>query len=163
MFHELKLYLRRCGFGICVLIKASGCLSWGASTVLNYAFAKLDDNEEASYKRIGYIYGSGGLGSLLGPIIVANMLEVKNGKTFQMSIVVGLALQFCGWFGEAFFHMNFFVVCIFTALRTAGSSTIWVFSSLLFQVRLSVAERDIKFTLQFISYKNLVGIESSRL
>lgn len=140
MIHELKLYLRRCGFGICVFIKASATLSWGAATVLNYACAAqrgggFKDDDDIFYRRIGYIYSSGGLGSLLGPIVVANVLELKDGKTFQLAIVVGFALQFCGWFGQAWCFTHFWVVCFFTALRTAGSSTLWVFSSLLFQVR----------------------------
>ena len=156
MFNELKLYLRRCGFGICVLIKASGTLSWGAAAVLNNAFAHFEGKgtEIDFYRRLGFIYSSGGLGSLLGPIMVANMLEVKDGKTFQLAIIIGLGLQFCGWFGESLFSSNYVVVCAFTAFRTSGSATMWIFSSLLFQVRMN-------YTSIILSISNICTCEKN--
>ena len=41
------------------------------------------DNLNIFYRQAGYIYSSGGLGSLLGLIVVANVLELKDGKRFN--------------------------------------------------------------------------------
>ncbi len=69
MNSELFTYIWRCGFGLLVFVKASGCLIWGSADVLNVSFTHVEGDEAESSKRMGVLYSFIGLGCLCGPVI----------------------------------------------------------------------------------------------
>lgn len=138
MTTETILYLRHCGFGILILMKASGALVWGSADVLNILYAQVEGNEVKTSQRIGDMYSCIGIGCLLGPII-ANALFVdgKRPITMQIACIGAFAITSLGWFLVAN-APTFKMVCLFTIIRTMGSSIIWFNATLLLQVSLSI-------------------------
>ena len=135
MAMETCLYLRHCGFGLLILMKASGALVWGSADVLNILYAQVEGNEMLTSQRIGNMYSCIGIGCLLGPI-VANTFFVDGKRPITMQIVCigAFAIIIVGWFLVAN-APTFKLVCLFTIFRTMGSAIIWFNATLLLQVR----------------------------
>ena len=128
-------YLWQCGFGLLVLLKASGCLIWGSSDVLNVSFAQVDGDEAETSRRMGALYSSIGIGCLIGPIIAnSTVVHGKQPRTLQLAIIGGLVFMTAGWLGVGGNTSSFKMICAFTMVRTIGSSIMWLFSTLLLQV-----------------------------
>jgi MFS family permease len=136
MKKELILYLWYSGFGALVFLKASGCFIWGAADILNVSFSHIENDEAESSRRMGALYSSIGIGCLIGPIVAnSTIVDGKKPATLQLAILFGLAMMTIGWLGVASNASSFKLVCFFTGIRTTGSSLIWLFSTLLMQVR----------------------------
>jgi len=133
---ELILYLWYSGFGALIFLKSSGTLIWGAADILNVSFSHIENDEAESSRRMGALYSSIGIGCLIGPIVAnSTIVDGKKPATLQLAILFGLAMLTIGWLGVASNASSFKLVCFFTAIRTTGSSLIWLFSTLLMQVR----------------------------
>lgn len=131
---ELFSYVWRCGFGLLVFIKASGCLIWGSADVLNVSFTHVEGDEAESSKRMGIIYSFIGLGCLFGPIIAnSTFVHGKKPRTLQLSVVGAMLIMALGWYGIAKHSSSFKMICFFTSVRTLGSACIWINSTLLLQ------------------------------
>lgn len=138
MLKAVVKYLSNSGFGMLVLLKSSGSLIWGASDVLNIEYAHIPDDEEATSSRLGLIFSCIGLGCFVGPMFANLFTDPDRPATVQLICIGAMALMMSGWIG--FSQANSFAtICIFTALRSFGSSIIWVNSSLLLQ-RLTIME-----------------------
>lgn len=135
MQKELIQYLWCCGFGALVFLKASGCLIWGSADVLNVSFSYVDNDEAESSRRMGVLYSSIGVGCVVGPILAnSTIVDGRRPSTLQLAILCGLAMLTIGWLGIATHSSSFKHICIFTMVRTTGSSLIWLFSTLIMQV-----------------------------
>lgn len=134
MMRETFRYLSHSSFGLLVFLKASGCLIWGTSDVLNVSFSHVEGNEAESSKRMGSIYSSVGLGCLIGPILAnSTVVDGRRPRTLQLAVVGAMAVMTSGWIGIATNVTSFKAICAFTSVRTVGSAIIWLFSTLLLQ------------------------------
>jgi len=133
MIKELFLFLWNCGFGLLVLMKASGTVTWGSEDILNVLFSQVRDDEVESSRRLGMIYSSQGLGCLIGPILATTfIIDGKKPRTMQLACISGLVFVILGWIGIAN-APSFEAICFFSFFRCLGGSTIWIFSTLLLQ------------------------------
>jgi len=131
---DLVQYIWRCEFGLLILLKASGCLIFGSADVLNVTLAHVEGDESETSRLMGRIYSSVGIGCMIGPVL-ANSTIVHGDKprTLQLAILFGLVFMFAGWLGVARNISSFTSICAFTTIRSIGSATIWLFSTLLLQ------------------------------
>jgi len=131
---ELIQYIWTCDFGLLILLKATGCLIFGSADVLNITLSHIEGDESGTSRLMGRIYSCVGIGCMLGPVL-ANSTIVHGDKprTLQLAILFGLVFMFAGWLGVARNISSFTAICAFTAVRAIGSSTIWLFSTLLLQ------------------------------
>mmetsp|Transcript_15415 Transcript_15415/g.18766 ORF Transcript_15415/g.18766 Transcript_15415/m.18766 type:complete len:482 (+) Transcript_15415:93-1538(+) len=136
---DLFMYLFTCGFGLCVLLKASGTLCWGSQDVLNASFSYVHNDEGETSRRLGIIYSCAGIGCLLGPII-SNLTIVHGDRpnTIQLACIGAFMFIITGWLGIAS-APSFEVICLFTIVRAMGESIIWMNASLLLQTLTSPA------------------------
>ena len=132
MFCQVFSYLYESGFGLLVLMKASGSLVWGSADILNVEFSHVEGDEAETSKRLGLIFSCIGLGCLFGPMFANTMIQAERLGTMQLACVGSLAFMMMGWVGFAQ-DPGFALICVFTSVRSFGSSTIWVNSSLLLQ------------------------------
>jgi len=131
---ELFRYLKICGFGLLVFVKATGSFVWGPADVLNVSFSHVENDEAESSRRMGVLYSAIGAGCLLGPLLAnSTIVDAHKPKTFQLAILCGLLFMFSGWIGIGNNTTSFNSVCAFTMLRTVGSAVIWIFSTILLQ------------------------------
>jgi len=134
MQREVFKYLWQSGFGLLIFLKASGCLIWGSSDVLNVSFSNVEGDEAETSRRMGMLYSSIGIGCLIGPIIAnSTVVDGKRPCTLQLAILGGLVFMTGGWLGLATSSHSFRSVCAYTSFRTVGSAVMWLFSTLLFQ------------------------------
>jgi MFS family permease len=124
-------YLRASFFGTLVLVKASGALVYGASDVLNVSFSEQIKDSHSS-ERLGVLFAIVGIGCLLGPLVADRMTDMSNPSSLQLACVVSMAIETLGSLGMAAFN-PFWCICFMTGVRAAGSSVLWVDSSLLLQ------------------------------
>lgn len=139
MLCDVLQYLWRSGFGLLVFMKATGSIVWGFGDTLNVAYSFVPDDEAATSRRLGYVYSCMGIGCFLGPIIANFFTDPERPKTLQFVCIVAIAFMTIGWLGVAN-APSFGVICVFTAVKTVGSSTIWINSSLTLQ-RLAQPQR----------------------
>lgn len=124
-------YLRASFFGTLVLVKASGALVYGASDVLNVSFSeRVKDNH--SSERLGALFAIVGIGCLLGPLVADRLTTMSDPTSLQLACIVAMAIEALGALGMAAFN-PFWCICLMTGFRAAGSSVLWVDSSLLLQ------------------------------
>merc|ERR1711935_698965 len=97
-------YLRTSCFGVLVLLKATGALSWGAADVLNVSFSSENPHEGFlfdSTQRLGILFCFMGVGCILGPIIVEPFLDMNHTYTIQLSCIVSyflITIGYAGWY-----------------------------------------------------------------
>ena len=135
-------YLRSKSWGALVFLKFCACLVYGSADVLNVAFSEKrytngDSNDadlDGSSGRLGILFASVGVGCFVGPVVIEKVTDVENTSSLEAACVVSYLLLGLGYFGMAGID-SFLSLCIFNALRAAGSSIIWIYSSLLLQVR----------------------------
>lgn len=139
MLCDVLQYLRHSGFGLLVLMKSTGSVVWGFGDILNVSYSTIPGDEEATSRRLGLIYSCLGIGCLVGPGMANMFTDPERPATFQFACVTAVAVMMMGWFGIGN-APNFGTICAFTALKTIGTSTIWVNSSLILQ-RLTQPQR----------------------
>jgi len=133
-------YLRSKSWGALVFLKFCACLVYGSADVLNVAFSEKrytngDSNDadlDGSSGRLGILFASVGVGCFVGPVVIEKVTDVENTSSLEAACVVSYLLLGLGYFGMAGID-SFLSLCIFNALRAAGSSIIWIYSSLLLQ------------------------------
>jgi len=158
MTNEGYRYLRTKPWGPFVFLKFCAALIYGAADVLNVSFSEqskgnnnalVDDDDydganimEGSSQRLGLLFGFVGIGCFLGPIIVDRFTDMDRVTSLERACVGSFLLMAIGCYGlslssspfdEHGDHRNFFWVCAFTSVRSAGSSVVWVQSSLILQ------------------------------
>uniref|UniRef100_A0A7R9W1B8 Major facilitator superfamily (MFS) profile domain-containing protein n=1 Tax=Pseudictyota dubia TaxID=2749911 RepID=A0A7R9W1B8_9STRA len=127
-------YISRSSFAPYVFLKLSAALVFGASDVLNAAFSQQSGKDEAgNSKRLGILFASAGIGCLIGPLVADPVTDMKNPRSLLQACVVSLGFVTIGYFGLAFFA-PFISICLFSAVRAAGSAVLWVDSTLILQV-----------------------------
>jgi hypothetical protein len=139
-------YLKLKPWGAFVFLKGCAGLIYGAAEILNVAFSErsnttdnrgADINLEGSSGRLGVIFASVGIGCFVGPIISEKLTDMDNPSSLEAACLVSYALMAVGYFGLAEIE-GFVSVCLFSSIRAAGSSIVWIYSSLLLQVRTSM-------------------------
>jgi hypothetical protein len=138
MSYAVLGYLHKSGFGMAVLLKSSGSVVWGAADILNVEYAHVPYDEGATSERLGLLFSCIGLGCLLGPMCANLVTDPDRLATLQLVCIGAISFMMSGWIGFAS-STDFTTICIFTTVRSFGSSIIWVNSSLLLQ-RLSIPE-----------------------
>jgi len=132
-------YLRQSFFGPLVFLKASGALLYGASDILNVSFSQQENDEKGSSIRLGVLFACMGAGCFFAPLIAERFTDMKNMRSLQIACIVGYALITFGMAGMGYYP-DFVVICLFTMLRSSGSSIMWINSSILLQVRDTFAD-----------------------
>jgi len=127
-------YIRSSAFGPIVFIKTSGAIIWGAFDVLNVAFSEIPGDTQESSERLGIIFSYVGVGCIVGPLFCDNCLDLKKPESLQLLCIASLGIVTISCFGLSYFT-SFFSICFFTAIRSFGSSILWIYSSLILQVR----------------------------
>ena len=146
MATETFFYLQHCGFGLLILMKASGALVWGSADVLNILYARVEGDEEKTSARIGQMYSCIGVGCLIGPIFAnAFIVDGKRPITMQIACIWAFAIIVLGWIFVAN-APTFPLVCFFTIFRTMGSAIIWFNATLILQVWLHWALYNVFYT-----------------
>lgn len=125
-------YLWSSFFGAVVLIKATAALVYGACDVLNVAFSERG-NDQGMPLRLGLLFAFVGIGCLCGPLLFDRWTDMENPKGLQISCIVSMGLMASGSILMGVFNGYFWMTCCFTAVRSAGSSVLWINSSLLLQ------------------------------
>lgn len=128
-------YLCSSFFGGIVFVKASGAILFGASDVLNVSFAERDVEAEGNASlRMGAIFAASGIGCLLGPLGA----DYAKGETppasyLQLGFIGGLSFLTAGYFALGL-TQNFLLICLISVFRAAGSSLLWIDSSVILQM-----------------------------
>lgn len=130
-------YLYQSYFGALVFLKGTAALGYGACDILNVAFAEQTPAGEVaaameSNGRIGILFSLVGVGCLVGPLVAEPWIHVERPITLQTSCLLAFLLSTVGYFGWATIPY-FWSICIFAVIRAAGSSNIWIHSTLLLQ------------------------------
>jgi hypothetical protein len=132
-------YLKSQPWGAFVFLKGCAGLIYGTADILNVAFSERgEDNDnnvnlDGSSGRLGILFGSVGVGCLIGPIISEKFTDMENASSLEGACLISYLLMAIGYYGLARVE-GFVSVCIFTSVRAAGSSIVWIYSSLLLQV-----------------------------
>jgi len=139
MTNEGLAYLRSKPWGPFVFFKFSAALIYGAGDVLNVSFSERgnkfnasDHTMEGSSQRLGMLFSFVGIGCFLGPMIVDHFTHMDQVKSLERACLGSFLLMAFGCYGLSQVE-SFLWVCVFTSVRSAGSSIVWVQSSLLLQ------------------------------
>lgn len=119
-----------------VCIKACGSLAWGAVDLLNVRFSEMPSLQSLGDQSttLGLIFATVGLGCFLGPIGMNRAVAPR-----RLPLMVGVAASFAfvaAGFGMmlAGYTQGIGWVLAATFVRSIGSSTLWVYSTLLLQL-----------------------------
>lgn len=126
-------YVRSSPHGALVFIKGSGAIMFGASDVMNAAFAEVDD--ELQSERLGLLFACVGVGAFLGPLVTDRFVKMERLITVQRLCVLAFGVMAIGYLGIGV-SGTFWETCLWTVLRASGMSISWIDSSLLIQVSL---------------------------
>lgn len=131
MFIEGTQYIWKSSFGGLVLVKATASLVYGGFDVLNVAFAEKGNIEGRPF-RLGILFACSGIGCLVGPMLVDSYTDMSRPHTLQLSCVGSFVFLTLGSMVLGF-TSRFWIICVFTMVRAAGSSVLWINSSILLQ------------------------------
>jgi MFS family permease len=126
-------YLVSSYFGGIVLLKFTISLAYGACDVLNVAFSEMGDHSEDNNKKLGILFALVGIGCLFGPLATEPFTDIERPTTVQLACVMGFFLSAIGYGGWSFEGAPFWSITTFALIRSAGSSIIWINSTLLLQ------------------------------
>ena len=136
-------YLRSKPWGSFVFLKGCAGLIYGAAEILNVAYSEkaiatgengTDINLDGSREKLGMIFASVGVGCFIGPVISEKLTDMDKTTTLEIACLVSYLLMGIGYLGMALIE-GFISVCIFSSIRAAGSNMVWIYSTLLLQVR----------------------------
>lgn len=130
-------YLKSEPWGAFVFLKGCAGLIYGAADILNVAFSEKGNgtnNLDDSSGRLGLIFASVGVGCFIGPIVSEQLTDMEKPSSLKSACIVSYALMGIGYLGLAQIE-GFVSVCLFSSVRSAGSNILWIYSSLLLQVR----------------------------
>ena len=136
-------YIRSQSWGALVFLKFCGCIMviFGSADVLNVAFSEKiytngDSNNVAQYgisERLGILFASQGIGCIIAPVI-ETVTDMEKINSLEAACVVSYLLLGLGHFGMAGIE-GLVPLCVFNSVRSAGSNIIYIYSSLMLQVR----------------------------
>jgi len=122
--------------------KAFGALVWGAADVLAVRFSETPQTFGQlgdSGQTLGYIFSAVGVGCLLGPTLASKAAgDVQDSDSGLLGVIAcGFGLLFVGYLAMvlAIRMERIEPVLLSSALRSSGSSIIWIYSTLLLQLR----------------------------
>jgi len=147
VIRDLFKYLVACGFWVMVFQRASASLVWGMEDITNAEFANMsiqddgsENDEVVSANKIGMIYSVSGVGCFVGPSLLNLFTNSHYPYTYQRACLVGLILLSIGWLiiglsssSGAAANNTFALVLVGTFVRTMGSGSIWMNSTLALQ------------------------------
>jgi len=133
-------YLRSKPWGPFVLLKFCAALIYGAADVLNVSYSErgLDDGddamttEESSSQRLGILFAFVGIGCFIGPIVADPFTDMDRSESLERMCWISFLSMAVGCYGLSQVE-SFGWVCVMTSVRSAGSSIVWIDSSLLLQ------------------------------
>lgn len=129
-------YLSSSYFGALIFLKGTSALGYGACDILNVAFSEQANtspsNTMTDNARLGILFSLAGIGCLVGPLAMDSYILVERPKTLQASCVFAFGISCLGYVAWTIFP-SFEAVAVFSILRAAGSSIIWIHSNLLLQ------------------------------
>ena len=130
------VYLRSQPWGAFIFLKFCAALIYGASDILNVSFSEQGVNNaldmEGSSQRLGIIFAFVGIGCFIGPILAEPWSHMDNVSSLERSCLISFFFMALGCYGMSQFD-HFIWICISTSVRSAGSSVVWIYSSLLLQ------------------------------
>jgi hypothetical protein len=129
------IYLRSSFFGALVFVKFTGALIYGAADVLNVVLSEqqpVPGEVTDPNQRLGLLFSVVGVGCLLGPLIAEPFMDMERPSSLQLSCVVSFGVMAFGFYGWSMFT-PFWSLCFFASIRAAGSSILWINSSILLQ------------------------------
>ena len=127
-------YIKSSPIGTIVFMKGSGAIIWGSFDVFNVAFSRIEGDDKVTNERLGLLFAYVGLGCTIGPVLADYSIDMRKDEKLQQVCIFSLGLITFSVIGMCYFT-SFFSVCVLTITRSLGSSTIWVFSSVILQVR----------------------------
>lgn len=118
-----------------VIMKGCGSLTWGAVDILNVKFSENVNMQVAnsSSTTLGFIFASVGVGCFLGPVVLNAAVEPR-----PRPLVWASALAFIFLFAGAALMAaarKLYMVLAASLVRAVGSATLWIYSTLLLQLR----------------------------
>lgn len=133
-------YLSTSFFGGLVFFKASCALVTGATNVLNVSLSERSDGDETMWilrnmdteQRLGILFSITGIGCIMGPLLADPLTSVEQPRALQLACIYGFIAVTIGCFGVGVFH-PFWMVCVFSAVRSAGGGILWLDSQFLLQ------------------------------
>ncbi|KAL7464053.1 hypothetical protein ACHAXS_006762 [Conticribra weissflogii] len=143
-FHTMTIqgitYLRSKPWGPFVFLKFCAALIYGAADVLNVSFSErgsTDDQDdtllgESGSQRLGILFGFVGIGCFVGPIVADPFTDMDRSESLERMCWISFLSMAVGCYGLSRVE-SFGWVCVMTSVRSAGSSIVWIDSSLLLQ------------------------------
>ncbi len=127
-------YIMSSRFWPLVFLKLTSAIIYGGADVLNVSFSEKghENDEVGNSRRLGTLFFCVGFGCYIGPLIADNWSSMKNMNTIVNACVVAFGIQGIGLLGMSYFD-PFNCICLFTIVRSAGSSIAWIDSSILLQ------------------------------
>lgn len=119
-------------WGGLVLLKASGGICYGGADVLNVSYSEPNGVDKNSPARLGLLFACMGVGCTIGPLVADPFTNMKEPISMQKACIVALAFTALGCLGMGLFD-PFWSICAFTVVRAGGSSTNWIYSSVILQ------------------------------
>lgn len=129
--------------------KAAGSLVWGAINVLDISFAEdvFADQFSNSSIILGAIYAAAGLGTGVGPLVLRRLLGDKV-RSLTLGIWISFVMLMLGLLAIGF-EVPFWLFLFLSAVRTFGSGGLWVFSTVLLQLKVEDEVRGRVFAFEF--------------
>lgn len=125
LMQEVSAFLSSSDAAPYLLIKVCGALLFGASDVISVTFSQVEGVLDS--QRLGWMFTAVGMGCFLGPLIMPAG-RCYLGACVVAYLVLGLGYGLIAWSRE------FWLKCVWTALRAAGTAVLWVDSTILIQV-----------------------------
>jgi predicted MFS family arabinose efflux permease len=117
-----------------VIMKGCGSLTWGAVDILNVKFSEKESMQVGdSSTTLGVIFATVGIGCFLGPVFLNAAVEPRPRPLLWAS-----ALAFIFLFAGSVLlaaARKLYMVLAATLVRAVGSATLWIYSTLLLQLR----------------------------
>mmetsp|Transcript_32854 Transcript_32854/g.79866 ORF Transcript_32854/g.79866 Transcript_32854/m.79866 type:complete len:587 (-) Transcript_32854:255-2015(-) len=122
--------------GAFALLKGSAAAVYGAADVLNVSFSERgsEDNPHLTSLKLGSLFGSVGLGCIVGSMISDQLASLSNPNRIFRLCLLGFLLIGVGYVLLLEWTSQFFAFILLAGLiRSIGSSLIWIDSTLLLQ------------------------------
>ncbi|GAB4816866.1 hypothetical protein N2152v2_003912 [Parachlorella kessleri] len=118
-----------------VTIKCCGSLLWGAIDVLNVRFSQMPAMQKLGDASVtlGLIFAVVGIACFLGPVML-NALVPPRPAALAWGVAASFAFMFVG-FVIMLVASNISLLLLSTFVRSIGSATLWLYSTLLLQLR----------------------------
>ncbi|CAJ1903046.1 unnamed protein product [Cylindrotheca closterium] len=126
-------YLFSSYFAALIFVKAFAGLAYGACDILNVVLSELGDDALSVDFKLGVMFGFVGIGCLIGPFVTEPFMDAERPVTLQLSCVLSFAVATIGYMGWCWGPPSFWILSGFAMIRSAGSSVLWINSSILLQ------------------------------